>query len=160
MNNWPYKILFSLLLCLLNGGVLACGVESLPPLELLGKNFNSDKNFNAVFFDGYFMDHNEDEKIDRRFIVIDKERRYFRMETSDYDITSISWDDPLFVTSKNIRIGDTYLKVREAYPNAKIIPNGGDMDLYSKETEGDYIFGFNDDKTLRRVNVYLDTDDF
>ncbi len=96
------------------------------PFDLLGKELKDLPPQYDVF------SFSDSTLTDRRWIqfVIDKDRCYLtlRMTTranwedmSNKTISEIYIHDPCYSTRKNIRVGDSFSKVRAAYPDAKFI---------------------------------------
>ncbi len=109
------------------------------PFELLGKELKDIRSqFRSVTYDPDFEDEDYNDKMDQRWFVIDKDRCYLTLNTADDTISEIYIEDPCYSTRKNIRVGDSFLKIRAAYPDAKLRAGQdgaarGDYDLITND---------------------------
>ena len=117
------RMMYRLAITLVSGFFL-CGItvaceQANLPWHLLGTRLSEiDPRFVSITYDGDFLDEIDNAKIDERWLVIDKSRRYLTLQTSDRIVTSIFVSDELYVTDKGIRIGDTLSTIRGVYPDA------------------------------------------
>ncbi len=114
------------------------------PFELLGKELKDIRpQLRSVTFDPIFDDYGT---MYRRWFVIDKDRCYLTLGTVDDTISVMYIKDPCYSTRKNIRVGDSFSKVRAAYPDAKFRAgqDGAAMGVYDLITnDGKIAFWFN-----------------
>ena len=137
----------ALLAVLLSVNTWACDRTKTLPLELLGKEFNKiSHDFISITTDGGFVDEfGEREGDDSRALVIDKDRHYFTVHTRNDIIISIYIEDNCIVTSKNVRVGDSFSIVRAAYPDATYRmnlggPAAGEYDLVTNDGQVEFWF--------------------
>ncbi|WOV90216.1 MAG: hypothetical protein R1F54_06575 [Candidatus Zeuxoniibacter abyssi] len=117
-----YKTLIFLVTCFVNNGALAhCkyGTKDIS-WELIGEKFEDARlRIYGVFPDPDTDDLDLYEEVVELWYAVDKERRYFHLSVVDGIVTTISWEDPCFITAKDIRIGDKLIKVHRLYPDAE-----------------------------------------
>lgn len=144
------------LLCLapflLSAATALAGENSSPPYGYLGMPLAELRSeVLSVTYDGDFFDEYYNGKVDERWLVIDKDRRFLTLHTADKFITGIFISDDAYVTERNIRVGDTLSEVRTAYPHARFRAgtDGVASGIYDLVTEQPRIFFWFDSREVR-----------